>query len=164
MKPDQGSIGHHSRKGTTNVALLLIVVIGAIGGMLLWGLATLPGSGIRNAAVIAEQEKEQHADDVSWLVLKDAARRHLAAVRSDAVSLPDDELGDALLDYSQNGRHDFRTPRTEPTDDLAALKRAAADLDEPSAPVRCHDTIRSDDDPKCARYLDALVAVFGRDL
>lgn len=164
MKSDEGSIGHHSRKELTNVTLLLILLVGTIGGMMLWFLATLPGSSVRNAAIVAEQTKEQRADDVSWLVLKDAARHHLAAVRSDAKSLPDDELGYALLDYSQNGRHDFRTPMRDPTDDLAALKRAAADLNEPTSPIRCHEGIRSDDDPACARYLDALVTVFGRDL
>jgi hypothetical protein len=58
----------------------------------------------------------------------------------------------------------FRTPRKDPTERLAALKTAAAALDDPADPVRCHHHDRTKDDPRCETYMKALTAVFGRDL
>jgi hypothetical protein len=150
--------------GSSAATAILVAAIVGIGGFLLWAMWMARTEAPRSEALTRQAAIEARADDASWLVLKDAARRHLAAVRSDAPTLPDDELGDALIDYAQNGKRFFRTPRTDPTDRLAALKTAAAALNDPTGPVRCRAPIRSRDDPKCARYLKALVDVFGRDL
>lgn len=146
------------------LALMLIALIVIFGGFVVWIVIATRADAPRNRALERRQAIERIADDVSWLILKDAARRHLAAVRSDAATLPDAELGSALLDYSQNGRWFFRTPRKDPTERLAALRRAAAALDDPTGPVRCHHSIRTKDDPRCETYMKALTAVFGRDL
>lgn len=152
------------RRHGDDLVLMLVGMIVLFGGFVAWILFAANADVPRSHALAERQAIERSADDVSWLVLKDAARRHLAAVRSDAATLPDAELGSALLDYSQNGRWFFRTPRKDPTERLAALKTAAAALDDPADPVRCHHHDRTKDDPRCETYMKALTAVFGRDL
>lgn len=87
--------------GLTVMLIGMILVFGAfVGTIMIGGIANAP----RDDAMGKRRAIESQEDDVSWLVLKDAARRHLSAVRSDAATLPDAELGSALLDYYQNGR------------------------------------------------------------
>jgi len=153
-----------SKRHGSELVRMLILLIVVFGGFVTWVVIAASADAPRHDALARQQALEQRADDVSWLILKNAARRHLSAVRSDASRLPDEELGQAMIDYAQNGRRFFRTPKADPTGRLAALKTAAATLDDPARPVRCHGSIRSKDDPRCARYLKALVDVFGRDL
>ena len=104
------------------------------------------------------------AEDAPWIVLKDAARKHLAAVRSGAAKLPGEELSTALDAYSQKRRRVVHDPDIVEPDPLVTLKAAAAALSVPGKKIRCSGADRSDENPACNRYLDALVTVFGRDL
>ena len=109
--------------------------------------------------------REQHRDDLAWLILRAAARRHLDAVRTGTP--PDDEaLDDAIAAYAGAGERFFRGPGRDPMPGLAAVRTAADDLRPLDAKrVGCSGpALRSQEDARCTRYYEALVGLFGRDL
>lgn len=129
------------------------------------GVAGYIGGMRADVTVARYAAEEQHKDDVTWMLMRDVARRHLSAVRTGASQVPDEELGDAMVVYSGYGKRFWRKPEYDPTDKLAAVKMAADKLRPLDGPrISCPETLSSKIAPKCGAYFDAMVALFGRDL
>lgn len=92
--------------------------------------------------------------DVKALLLRDSARRHLAAVRGGLDRRPDDALMADLDAYAAGGGRNYA---------VAALRRlrssAAALQPLGGPPVRCATTTVVDG--RCADYFTAMAAAFG---
>jgi hypothetical protein len=155
------------RRTALSVVLRTICWIGLIGMgcLILYGLAGYVGHRRADVVVARYAADEQRKDDLTWMLMRDVARRHLSAVRTGAVKVPDDELGDAMVVYAGYGKRFWRKPEYDPTDRLAAVKVAADRLRPLEGPrISCPETLPSKIEPRCAAYFDAMVALFGRDL
>lgn len=146
-----------------HMALRIICLAGIVGMMVLIGHGILKH--VRQDLVTTEAVREQHRDDVAWMLLRDAARRHLAAVRSGSSEVPDRDLDSALIEYAWAGKHFFRKGDRDPTPGLADLRTAADGLRPLDAPRIMCAGMRTDGTPAaCTAYFDAMVGLFGREL
>lgn len=146
-----------------HLALRIVCLAGILGMMVLIGHGILEH--VRQETVTAEAVREQHRDDVAWMLLRDTARRHLAAVRSGSSEVPDRDLDSALIDYAWAGKHFFRRGDRDPTPGLADLRTAADGLRPLDAPRITCSGMRTEGTPAaCTAYFDAMVGLFGREL
>lgn len=109
--------------------------------------------------------RAQHDDDIAWLLLRDSARRHLAAVRSGSKDRPDNQLGHDIAVYAGASKAFFRKDHIDPMPRLAALRQAMDGLRPLDAKrIECSSNdLASSRVKQCTAYFDAIADLFGRD-
>lgn len=143
--------------------IMAFLILSLIGLPTAWVMARNHANSPSQVALDRQIAIEAKRDDVAWISLRDVARRHLAAVRTGASDRPDTELDAALISYAQQGKPFWRSAGQDPTPGLVVLKEAAYALAAPKR-TSCPENAKHDAEPRCMRYLEALVTVFGRDL
>lgn len=166
-KPVGGDVAAATRKrGPLRMILSALCVAGIMGFAIMLLMSAWAKADREQVKRLREPYvlKEQAQDDVAYMWLRDSARRHLAAVRTDARDRPDEDLAHDIAVYAGIGKPFWRQSGRDPIPALADLREAMDDL-RPLAAERISCPVReSKPRPECEAYMTALSRMFGRSL
>jgi hypothetical protein len=149
-----------------DTVLCLVCILGIVGFAVMLLMSALAKADREQVRRLRDPYvlKEQAQDDVAYIRLRDSARRHLAAVRTDARERPDEDLAHDIAVYAGIGKPFWREKGRDPIPALADLREAMDDL-RPLAARRISCPVKeSKPSPQCEAYMTALSHMFGRNL